>query len=105
MSGIEQLEGCVATILTELRELRAEVKMSRGQEDMTRPLTAGELCERWKIKAATHELELLALRRRCGAWGLRPLNGVRGWKALYARAEVLRAESFANGNLTRRKHA
>ncbi len=74
-------------------------------EDMTRPLTALELCERWHVEASSAELQLLYLSRKCRAWGLRSLKGARGWSALYGRADVLHAESFAGGKLKRRKHA
>jgi hypothetical protein len=108
MSGIEQLKECLLTLLAEVKELRQEVKAapSRGQDvDMTRPLTAEELCERWSISAETEALELNILARRCTAYGLKPLRGTRGWAALYSRADVLHAESFAGGKIKRRRHA
>lgn len=87
------------------RMLGDAVPRSMAAEDVTRPLTALELCERWRVTAASKELKLLYLSRKCRAWGLRPLKGGRGWAALYGRADVLHAESFAGGKIKRRKHA
>lgn len=109
MSRIEHLNECLALVLTKLEGIEqrlasapaAEVK----PEDMTRPLTALELCERWHVTASSAELQLLYLSRKCRQWGLRPLKGARGWNALYGRADVLHAESFAGGKIKRRKHA
>ena len=67
MSGVAQLAECVATILVELRELRAEVKKGRVEEDMTAPLTAGDLCKRWCVEASTPALRLTYLARKCKA--------------------------------------
>jgi hypothetical protein len=101
--GLSQLKECLGLILSELRELRAGV--ARPVVDETRPLTALELCERWHVEAPTEALRLLYLSRKCRAWGLRALEGTKGWSALYGRADVLHAESFASGKLKRRKHA
>jgi len=101
--GLSQLKECLSLILAELRELRAG--SAKPPVDETRPLTALELCERWHVEASTAELQLLYLSRKCRAWGLRPLEGTKGWNALYGRADVLHAESFAAGKLKRRKHA
>lgn len=103
MSGFEQFEACMQAILAEVKELRVEVKRSRGQEDMTRPLTAAELCERWHIAGATPALSLAYLARRCRAAGLTALKGGDGWNALYRRADVLRAEEYLAGCIRARK--
>jgi len=93
---------CMTLLLAELREHR---QMGKRPEDLTRPLTALELCERWHVTATSEALRLLYLSRKCRQWGLRPLQGARGWNALYGRADVLHAESFAGGKIKRRKHA
>lgn len=109
MSGIEQLNECLALVLSKLdgieQRLAGGVTAESKPEDMTRPLTALELCERWRVRASSKERQLLYLSRKCRAWGLRPLKGGRGWHALYGRADVLHAESYAGGKLHRRKHA
>lgn len=109
MSGIEQLNECLALVLTKLESIEQRLASTptpeAKPEDMTRPLTALELCERWHVTAASAELQLLYLSRKCRQWGLRPLSGGRGWHALYGRADVLHAESFAGGKIKRRKHA
>ena len=87
----------------ELQALRNEVAALKKGADETAPLSARELCERWEIRAATPELELLYLARRCRAWGLAPLKGRSGWHALYRKADVVRAESFAGGRVRSRK--
>ncbi|MEG7677049.1 hypothetical protein U2060_15020, partial [Listeria monocytogenes] len=68
-------------------------------DDATRPLTALELCKRWHVEAPSDELRLLYLSRKCRAWGLKPLRGGRGWNALYDRADVVHAQSFAGGKI------
>jgi len=108
MSGIEQLNECLALVLTKLEGIEqrlAAPAVEAKPEDMTRPLTALELCERWHVTAASAELQLLYLSRKCRQWGLRPLSGARGWNALYGRADVLHAENFAGGKIKRRRHA
>lgn len=107
MSGIEQLNECLALVLTKLEGIEqrlAAPAVEAKPEDMTRPLTALELCESWHVAAASAKLQLLYLSRKCRAWGLRPLSGGRGWNALYGRADVLHAESFAGGKIKRRRH-
>lgn len=109
MRGFEQLNECVLLLLSKVEGIErrladalvAEVK----PEDMTRPLTALELCERWHVTATSDARRLLYLGRKCRQWGLRPLSGGRGWNALYDRADVLHAESFAGGKIKRRRHA
>jgi len=105
MSGIEQLNQCVSLVLAKLEGIEQRLASAAKLEDMTAPLTAAELCKRWKIDAGTEARQLLYLSRKCSAWGLRPLKGGRGWNALYSRADVLHAESFAGGKINRRKHA
>lgn len=101
-----QLAECMATILVEVRELRAEVaRRVAGAEDMTAPMMAEELCARWGIEAPTRALRLTYLARKCRAWGLRPLAGTCGEAAMYARDDVLHAESFAAGKMNRRRNA
>lgn len=100
-AGLRELQGCVAELLQEVRGLRSEFKRA----DDTQPLTAKELAERWSIKADTPELRLTYVTRYARKWGLRPLDGTRGWEALYNRADVLHAESYAAGKIKRRKHA
>ena len=69
------------------------------------PLTAQELLARWHIAGGTDALKLLTLRRRCEAWGLRPLEGTRGLGALYFQADVVAAEAYAAGHAARRRRA
>lgn len=78
-------------------------RVPRSMED-TRPLTAEELCERWKVVASSDALRLDYLTRKCRAWGLRPLSGGRGWHARYSREAVLHAESYASGKMNRRRN-
>lgn len=92
MNGIEQLNQCVALVLSKLEGIEKRVTV-----DETRPLTAEELCERWHVDAETEALQLHSLARLCRRWHLRPMSGTRGWDALYRRADVLRAETFAAG--------
>lgn len=101
--GLEQLNECMLTLLTEMRELRSEIKAAKSQDDLTRPLTAAELCERWHIAGAKPELRLAYLARRCRAAGLTALKGGDGWNALYRRADVVRAEEHAAGKIRGRK--
>ena len=123
MSGLEQLSDCLALVLAKLegietalrvpetenadRSVRAPVQSeqagSLSHVDMTRPLTAVELCERWSITAESEDLRLHYLARLCRQRGLCALRGRRGWHALYARADVLRAEEFAAGKVRGRK--
>jgi hypothetical protein len=67
--------------------------------EATRPLTAEQLCTRWKIKADTPELQLHKLARLARRWKLSPFAGTRGWAAVYAIADVVDAEARANGSL------
>lgn len=90
----------MATLLTEVKELRAEVKR---EADPTRPLTAADLCERWHIEGETPQLKLKTLARKCGRYGLKQLKGGQGWNALYLRSHVLRAEELAAGKIRSRK--
>lgn len=87
----------------ELQALRAEVAALKKGADETAPLSAKDLCARWEIVASKPEMELLYLARRCRLWGLAPLKGNSGWHALYAKADVVRAESFAGGRVRSRK--
>lgn len=103
MKGIEQLTDCMLTILAEVQELRSEVKAARLQEDMTRPFTAEEMCERWHITGPTKEHQLRYLARRCRDMGLAHLKGRDGWNALYRRADVVRAEEHGAGKIRGRK--
>jgi|GEM_PF-2784830 len=109
MSGMKRLDECLRLVLAKLEGIEQRLPQAAAAttsaEDMTRPLSASELCERWHVTATNAELQLLYLARRCRQWGLRPLQGARGWNALYGRAEVLHAESFASGKINRRKHA
>ena len=103
--GLLQLMGCMELLLSKMGSIEQKLAEPRAVDDATRPLTAQELCERWHVEAPSDKLKLLYLSRNCRAWGLKPLKGTRGWNALYQRADVVHAESFANGNLKRRKHA
>lgn len=96
--GIEELKACFETLMSEVKSLRQE-------QDPTAPLTAEGMCARWAIPGMTHEQRLDNLARRCRDYGLRPLKGTRGWEALYGRAEVLAAESYAAGKSKRRRAA
>ena len=105
MSGVEQLMECVTLVLAKVESIERRLLDAGEAHDLTAPLTAEELCARWKIDASSPDLQLLYLGRKCRAWGLRPLKGGRGWNALYGRADVLHAESFAGGKINRRRHA
>lgn len=100
MSGLEQLNLAVATLLTEIQQLRAEVRLGN---DPTRPLSAEELCQRWNITGPTPAHRLRYLTRLCRAYGLTHLEGRDGWNALYRRADVLRAEEHGAGKIRSRK--
>lgn len=93
-------------ILAELESIKRMLgdRVPRSMEDLTRPLTAEELCERWKVVASSDALRLDYLTRKCRAWGLRPLSGGRGWHARYSREAVLHAESYASGKINRRRN-
>lgn len=106
-AGVEQLRECVELVFREfLDEVRREV---RAAQDLTAPLSAEELCARWHVVGDSPELRLFNLARRCREYGLKPLKGSRGWEALYARADVLSAESYAaakaKGKSARRRAA
>lgn len=110
MSGLEQLQECLGLVLSKVegieRTIGAAASESRApKEDMTRPFTAEQLCDRWHVEAKTKALQLVYLNRLCHRWGLRPLSGTKGWTALYHRADVLHAESYAGGKTKRRMHA
>jgi hypothetical protein len=62
------------------------------------PLTAEQLMVRWHIDGPTLAARRKALQRRCQAWGLRPMTGTRGPRALYRPADVDRAEARAAGS-------
>lgn len=99
MSGMEQLEACIMTVLTKLEGIEQRLCTT----DMTRPMTAAELCERWRIESSSPVLKLAYLARRCRSYGLQALKGGDGWNALYRRADVLRAEEHAAGKIRGRK--
>lgn len=105
MIGVEHLNQCLLLVLKEVRELRQEIQTAHPQEDMTAPLTAGELCKRWCVEASTPALRLTYLARKCKAWGLRPLKGTRGESAMFARDAVLHAEAVGAGKINRRRNA
>lgn len=110
MSGVEQLNACLEMVLAKVERIEQRLAATgatarAADDDMTRPLTAAELCERWHVVAECAEMRLLYLSRKCRAWGLRALSGGRGWNALYSRDDVLHAESFAGGKIKRRRHA
>jgi len=79
-------------ILAELESIKRMLgdRVPRSMEDLTRPLTAEELCERWKVVASSDALRL---------------SGGRGWHARYSRDAVLHAESYASGKMNRRRNA
>jgi hypothetical protein len=102
---------CMQLILADVAKVKEHILDQANERDMTRPFSAAELCERWSITVKAESetdaeaLQLHSLALRCRAYGLKPLRGTRGWGALYARADVLHAESYAAGKLSRRKHA
>lgn len=96
--GLQELKDCFAALIGEVKALRRE-------QDVTAPMTAEALCGRWAIQGALREEKLRNLARRCREYGLEPLKGTRGWEALYARADVLSAESYAAGKSKRRRAA
>ena len=105
MSGMAQLQECMTLVLSKLDGIEQKMTGARTVEDMTAPLSAEALCERWKIKAPSRALRLTYLARKCQAWGLRPLAGTRGESAMYGRDAVVHAESFASGKINRRRNA
>jgi hypothetical protein len=96
--GLQELKECFAVLIDEVKALRKE-------QDVTAPMTAEALCARWAIQGALREEKLRNLARRCREYGLQPMKGTRGWEALYARADVLSAESYAAGKSKRRRAA
>lgn len=101
MSDEQQLQRAVAAVLA---GRPGGERLLLSVLDPTRPFTAGDLVERWEIKAETKELQLQYLSRKCRAWGLKPLKGSDGWNALYHRGDVLHAEGFAARKMSRRKN-
>lgn len=102
MSGIEQLNECVALVLSKLEgiEKRLGVVSKAESMDETALLTARELCERWNLDYKSG-IALHSLARLCRQRHLKPLIGARGWDAQYRVVDVLRAESFAAGGAGR----
>jgi hypothetical protein len=96
--GVQELRECLDLLLADIRELKREV-------DATAPLTAEQLCERWKVAGTEPEDRLFNLARKCREWGLQAMKGTRGWHALYARPAVLAAEAYAAGTSKRRRAA
>lgn len=84
-------------ILAKLEGIERMLEGGRAAEDLSRPLSAAELCERWQVRAESKVLRLQYLARKCRAWGLEPMKGGRGEYATYARAAVLKAEAYAAG--------
>jgi len=76
-----------------------------GTAGMPSLLGARELAVRWGIGGGSDYLRLQYLSRRCRAWGLRPMEGTRGWSAMYRLADVLAAEEFGAGIAKRRRRA
>ncbi len=96
--GIHELRGVLDVLLGEVRDLKREA-------DATAPLTAEQLCARWKVAGDEPADRLFNLARKCREWGLEPMKGTRGWHALYARPAVLAAEAFASATSKRRRAA
>lgn len=96
-----------------LREIRVELGMLRTLVEaltmvlepggQSRPLTAGQLMERWAVPGETREARLYNLAERCRARGLKPMRGTRGWSATYMVGDVVAAEGHANGTTKRRR--
>lgn len=91
--------------LTVLRALVEGVAAGLKPAAQSRPLTAEELIERWKVRGKTQADQLHNLAARCREWGLRPMRGTRGITATYMIADVEAAEAFSNGTMKRRRHA
>lgn len=104
LSRIEALQAQVLELRDRLPAVTAEATATPTREE-GQPFTAEQLCVHWKIPGGTPELMLHNLAKRAKKWGLRPLQGTRGWDALYAPAAVLHAESYADGQIKRRRHA
>ena len=96
--GLAQLNACLVTLLTQVREMRREA-------DPTAPMTAEELCRRWQIPGETPKNQLFNLARRCGMYGREAAKGTRGWEALFSRSDVLATEAFMFGKSKRRRAA
>jgi hypothetical protein len=96
--GIDELRDVLDVLLGEVRNLKRET-------DATAPLTAEQLCARWKVAGDEPADRLFNLARKCREWGLEPMKGTRGWHALYARPAVLAAEAFASATSKRRRAA
>lgn len=85
----------MAALMEEVRGMRAMLTQLAVPGALTRPLTAEELIARWHVEADTPALQLKYLARKCDAWGLRAMEGTRGWAATYRLADVVHAEAVA----------
>lgn len=73
-------------------ELQAVLGPLIAPKDLTQPITTEELCARWKVKAASKELQLHKLARLARLGRLKPLAGGKGWTKRYALTAVIAAE-------------
>lgn len=86
--GFQSILECVRLVV------REEMKAVAAAADPTQPITAEQLCERWKVVAATKELQLHKLARLAREGRLRPLAGGKGWSKRYALTAVIAAEKI-----------
>lgn len=108
MSELEVLTAEIREVKGLLRRLVGEgtpgtASVLEGTAGMPSLLGARELAVRWGIGGGSDYLRLQYLSRRCRAWGLRAMEGTRGWSAMYRLADVLAAEEFGAGIAKRRR--
>lgn len=100
----EELKG----IEQELRDIRTKLELlvaGLKPAAQSRPLSAQELIERWKVPGKTQADQLHSLAQKCRARGLRRMEGTKGMHATYMVADVLAAEAMASGKAKRRRFA
>lgn len=82
------------SLRTMVREEVSAAVAALAPRDPTLPITAEELCTRWKIKGKDLRQKLHNLNRRIAdqCLNLVPLDGSKGKRALYLFADVVKVE-------------